>query len=200
MKQYTNEFLKNKIEKKNRIKRILKYIFSPILILIVICATNIVYQAVIKKDVDINIFGFKPYIVLSGSMEPNLQIGDMIISKSVNEDQIKIGDIITFVDNNKNIITHRVVDILIKDGKKLYQTKGDNNSSKDVGVISIENIKGKYSFKISKIGSIITEMITPTGLIITNLIVTIFYISTSKINDRKIARHQIRKRYENKNN
>lgn len=200
MKQYTNEFLKNKIEKKNRIKRILKYIFSPILILIVICATNIVYQAVIKKDVDINIFGFKPYIVLSGSMEPNLQIGDMIISKSVNEDQIKIGDIITFVDNNKNIITHRVVDILIKDGKKLYQTKGDNNSSKDVGVISIENIKGKYSFKISKIGSIITEMITPTGLIITILIITIFYISTSKTNDRKIARHQIRKRYENKNN
>lgn len=200
MKQYTNEFLKNKIEKKNRIKRILKYIFSPILILIVICATNIVYQAVIKKDVDINVFGFKPYIVLSGSMEPNLQIGDMIISKSVNEEQIKIGDIITFVDNNKNIITHRVVDILIKDGKKLYQTKGDNNSSKDVGVISIENIKGKYSFKISKVGSIITEMITPTGLIITILIITIFYISTSKTNDRKIARHQIRKRYENKNN
>lgn len=200
MKQYTNEFLKNKIEKKNRIKRILKYIFSPILILIVICATNIVYQAVIKKDADINVFGFKPYIVLSGSMEPNLQIGDMIISKSVNEEQIKIGDIITFVDNNKNIITHRVVDILIKDGKKLYQTKGDNNSSKDVGVISIENIKGKYSFKISKVGSIITEMITPTGLIITILIITIFYISTSKTNDRKIARHQIRKRYENKNN
>lgn len=200
MKQYTHEVLKRKIEKKNKIKKLLKYIYYSFFIIIVIFAANIVYQTVIKKETETYIFAFKPYIVLSGSMEPNLQIGDMVISKKTNEDEIKIGDIITFTDNNKNIITHRVVDIIIKDGKKLYQTKGDNNSSIDVGVISIENIKGKYSFKISKMGNLITKMITPTGLMIIILIVTIFYISTSRANDRKIARHQIRKRYENKIN
>lgn len=199
MKIYSNEMLKNKIEKQKKRQKVLNFIFYPIAIFIVLCATSIVYQKVIKKEDNINLFGYRPYIVLSGSMEPNLQVGDMVIIKQVDEAQVEVGDIITFEDENGATITHRVVDIIIKDGKKLYQTKGDNNNSCDVGLISIENIKGKYNFKIPKIGKIIAQIITPTGLMLIILIVAIGYINTSKKNDRKIARHIIRERYKKQN-
>ena len=132
-------------------------------------------------------------------MSPDLQVGDMIVSKQVSEEQVEIGDIITFEDENGATITHRVVDIIIKDGEKLYQTKGDNNNAIDVGLISIGNIKGEYSFKINGAGSIITKIITPTGLILIILVITIGYINTSKKSDRKIARHLIRERYKKQN-
>lgn len=199
MKIYSDEMIKSKIEKQKKVKKILKCIFYPIAILIVICAIDILYQKTIKKEDDINLFGFRPYIVLSGSMEPNLQVGDIVVSKNVSEEQVKIGDIITFEDENGVTITHRVVDIVIKDGKKLYQTKGDNNNTKDIGLVPIENIRGEYTFKISGVGKFVTQIITPTGLILIILIMTIGYINASKKNDRKIARHLIRERYKKQN-
>lgn len=199
MKIYSNEMIKEKKEKQKKIKRILKYILYPIAIFIVICAIDIIYQKTVKKEENINLFGFRPYIVLSGSMEPGLKVGDMVVSKQVNENQIEIGDIITFKDTNGATITHRVVDIIIKDGERLYQTKGDNNNSKDVGLISTKDIIGKYTFKISGIGKFITKILTPTGLILITLMMTIVYINISKKNDRKIARHLIRERYEKNN-
>lgn len=199
MKIYSTEMIKKKKEKQKKIKKILKCIFYPIAIFIVICAMDIVYQKIVKKEDNVNLFGFRPYIVLSGSMEPNLQVGDLVVSKQVNEKQVEIGDIITFEDENGSTITHRVVDIIIKDGEKLYQTKGDNNNAKDTGLISIKNIKGKYTFKINKFGRIISQIITPTGIVLVLLVITIWYMNTSKKNDRKIARHVIRERYKKQN-
>lgn len=195
MKIYSNEMIKNKIEKQKKRQKALKFIFYPIAIFIVLCAISIVYQKVIKKEDNINLFGYKPYIVLSGSMEPNIQVGDIVVAKRVNDGQVEIGDIITFQDERGATITHRVVDIVIKDGKRLYQTKGDNNNSNDVGLISMENIKGEYNFKINKVGKIISQIITPTGIMLIILIMVIGYINTSKKSDRKIARHLIRERY-----
>lgn len=142
------EIYSNEIVKKKRLKTICKVIFYTIIIFLIICIINILYQKFIKKEDSINLFGYKLYIVLSGSMEPTLNVGDIIISKKVEEEQIKVNDIVTFSDEDNNTITHRIVDIIIKEGKKYYQTKGDNNNTSDVNLISIEDIKGKYSFKI----------------------------------------------------
>lgn len=200
MRIYTNIEIKEKIEKRKRVKNIMKYISYPIILLILICSASIIYQKVVLKESSISLFGYKPYIVLSGSMEPFIHVGDMVISKKVSGEEINIGDIITFEGENKSIITHRVVDIITNDGKKFYQTKGDNNNSKDIGLISFENIKGKYSLKINNFGKTISKIITPTGLLFIIFIITIIYISISKKSDRKIARHMIRERYKTQNN
>lgn len=195
MKEFTSDVIKKKIEKKKKMNKIFKYALYPVFIFIAICAIDILYQIAIEKEKDINILGYKPYIVLSGSMEPKLQIGDLVISKKIKKENIKIGDIITFEDENKSVITHRIIDTIVKDGKTFYQTKGDNNNTKDIGLVSFKNIKGKYVFKISKLGRVITTIMTPNGIIIVVLIMTTMYITTSKKNDRKIARHSIRERY-----
>ena len=98
----------------------------------------------------LSVFGIKTYVVLSGSMEPSLKIGDLIIIRSCTKEDIQIGDIISFEVENK-IITHRIIDII--DGK--YKTKGDNNNVEDDNIVEIDKIKGKLVFSFSKIGKLI---------------------------------------------
>lgn len=195
MKIYSDEMIKGKIERQKKRRKIVRCVFYPAALFIVICAMSILYQKAVRKEDDTHLFGFRSYIVLSGSMEPCLQVGDMVVSRQVGGEQIETGDIITFEDENGAIITHRVTDLIIKDGKRYYQTKGDHNNAKDTGLIPIDNIKGKYIFKIDGAGKIITKAATPAGFMFMIFILTMGYITVSKKSDRKIARHVIRERY-----
>ena len=89
-------------------------------------------------------------------MKPKLNIYDLAIDIKVsNDNDIKKGDIITFKTiSNSQTITHRVVDIIKTNDGVFYKTKGDNNKDDDEDLITIDNIIGKYLFKIPKIGRI----------------------------------------------
>lgn len=88
------------------------------------------------------LFGYKPVIVLSGSMEPTFKVGNVIYYHHVPEDELKQADIITFsYGNSEDLITHRINEI--NDGK--YQTKGDANGNPDQQLIEYADIKGKVS-------------------------------------------------------
>lgn len=95
-----------------------------------------------------SIFGNQLMLVLSGSMEPNIQTGSVVGVKPVNDKKlIKKGDIITFYSpiQKDRIITHRIVDRKVNGQFTEYITKGDNNQSKDPMPVSSDNIIGKYS-------------------------------------------------------
>lgn len=87
------------------------------------------------------IYGYKPLVVLSGSMEPTYKVGSIIYYKEVLESDLEVGDAITFSLGNETFITHRIVKV--NDG--LYQTKGDANNTPDVMRISFRNIHGKVT-------------------------------------------------------
>ena len=88
------------------------------------------------------IFGYKPIVVLSGSMEPTFKVGNIIYYFHAPEEEIKQYDIVTFTyDDSEELITHRVNEI--KNGK--YETKGDANESPDKKLIGYSDIKGKVS-------------------------------------------------------
>lgn len=89
-----------------------------------------------------NIFGYKPLIVMTGSMEPVYKVGSIIYYKKANIDDIKINDVITF-ENNNVLITHRVVNI----ENNKFTTKGDANETKDPMKVNYEEIKGKVAKK-----------------------------------------------------
>lgn len=92
--------------------------------------------------------------IASDSMYPELQRGDGIIVKKLTDeekDNLKVGDIIAFKDGGF-IITHRIIEITEEDGKKIYQTKGDNNTSKDVTKKGKDDIIGIVKIKIPYIG------------------------------------------------
>lgn len=162
------------------IKRVLRWVYYLAVIFLVLCALSVLYQRLVKRADSVSIFGFRSYIVLSGSMEPTLQVGDLIVSRQVGEEQVAVGDIITFQDADGLTVTHRVANIIPKDGETLYQTKGDHNNVNDVGLISIENIRGKYLFKIGGFGKIATGIASPAGLVSIVFIVGAGYVVTGK--------------------
>lgn len=154
------------------VKKILKIIFWIILIVIAIYSMTIIAQKILWKDRTPNFFGYKNMIVLSGSMEPTLNVGDIVIVKETND--IKEQDIISFKVQN-SIVTHRVVEIKKENEKNFYITKGDANSAVDLELIELKDIEGKYIFKIPLLGNIIMLLQKPiaVGILILILIVSL---------------------------
>lgn len=196
MKIYTNDEIKLKKDKKQRILITLRRIFCPIIILIVVFCIYIMYQKLIKKEQNLDFFGFQTYIVLTGSMQPNINIGDVVIVKKKPINEINVGDIITFKPNGQEAtVTHRIVAKLEDENKTIFKTKGDNNNAQDPDNIEIEDIQGVMVFKISKLGKVITKLLTGTGFIIMLVITVISYEYSNRKEDRRLAREEARKKY-----
>ena len=96
------------------------------------------------------IFGYRVLQVLSGSMQPTISDETCIVIKEADEDEIEVGDIITFVSESPDIYgflnTHRVHDIAedAESGETLYITKGDAYDEADAYPVSFDQIEGKY--------------------------------------------------------
>lgn len=85
------------------------------------------------------VFRFKPLVVLSGSMEPTFKVGSIIYTRDCKEDELEVGDIITFKLSDGSYVSHRINSI--ENG--LYETKGDANDSPDVKKLKYSDIVGK---------------------------------------------------------
>lgn len=109
--------------------------------------------------------GYKPFIVLSGSMEPEILPGDLIITKNVAPEDIKVGDIITFRMDKSAAVSHRVTEVNTEEGLT-FHTKGDANIGSDKGAVLPEHVEGKYVLRIAKLGNLALFLQTPIGLLI----------------------------------
>lgn len=130
-----------------------------------------------------------------GSMQPTLQINDIIITKKTEINTLQKRDIITFEQNGK-VISHRIVQIINKKDSKVFVTKGDNNSINDEDYVTEEQIYGKVIFHIPKIGGIVEYIQNKAGFIRMIFLVIIFFIIICLRDDKKNKRKMIRKKYE----
>lgn len=103
-------------------------------------------------------FGYGAAVVLSGSMEPVLSKGDLIIVQE--KESYKVGDVVVF-QSGKSLIVHRIIKI---DDKKVI-TQGDANNVADPE-FDTQFIKGKEVFRIPYIGVLVDIIKTPTGTIV----------------------------------
>ena len=133
-----------------------------------------------------SIFGYKPLVVLSESMEPTLKKGSLIYYESIDKEKIKIGDIITFSANNE-FISHRIVSI----ADDLYETKGDANDVSDAVKIKYENIYGKNTnVNINYVGYYIKFINEHHYLVIISILVLIIefllsnYVGKENLNEK----------------
>lgn len=104
------------------------------------------------------LFGYKPVLVLTGSMEPTLKTNSVAVVKKIDYNEVKKNDILMYKIEDK-IITHRV----IEKNKNGIITKGDNNQSKDAYLIKKENVKGIVVYKLNFLSVPISEII-PDGI------------------------------------
>lgn len=122
-----------------------------------------------------NIFaGYRSYLVQSGSMEPAIMTGDIIISRGQNN--YLLNDVVTFRDIDQRVVTHRIVEIDQKDGGINFFTKGDANRSQDFDTISPSQIIGKVVFIVPKLGYLVAFSKSLPGIIILILIPAALFV------------------------
>lgn len=148
-----------------KIKIIISVILLILLLPILFVSFVILINSYTHPDEIPSFFGWKPFIVLSGSMETEIFAGDIAVVKEVELDTLKENDIIAFREENI-VITHRIVNIIETENELKFITKGDNNADNDNDYVLGENIEGKYQFKISRLGNFAMFLQTPIGLVI----------------------------------
>ena len=144
-----------------------------ILVIILIINLSVIIKTNISPNKVPDIFGYKPFIVLSGSMKDKINIGDLVIVKEVDANTLKEEDIIAFRTEDGFVTTHRIINVIKKENDVCFETKGDNNNTKDDVVVCSSNIEGKYHSKIAKLGTLILFIQEPLGFIIMMLIIFI---------------------------
>lgn len=95
-------------------------------------------------------FGFRPVIVASGSMEPSLQVADVVLTKPLHGQQVPVGSIIDYrlVDAEHTTRIHRVVELTDAG----YRTQGDANPSWDSDIVAPDRIEGVALYLVPFIG------------------------------------------------
>ena len=108
---------------------------------------------------------YKLLIVQSGSMEPAIKTGSVVIVKPV--ENYKTNDVITFVDGGKSkTTTHRVVDMEVISGQTQYITKGDANNAEDSNKVPEDKVVGKVLISIPYAGYILAMAKKPIGFVL----------------------------------
>lgn len=160
--------------------KIIKRLFLTIVTLLLVSLLlfnvyNFINIKVLKKDLT-SVFGYSLLEVVSGSMEPTIHVGDLILINT-KDTAYHVNDIVTFKDVNGDFVTHR---ILLIEGSEMV-TKGDNNNTED-SAMSTKDIVGKYLFRIPNAGKVMASFKTPfvMGMVLVIGVLICFLVSTDK--------------------
>ena len=139
------------------LKKILNVISTILVAIVVVLALLLVGARFI---------GLNVYTVLSGSMEPTYHVGSLIYVKDVDTDELKAGDVITYMLDEDTIVTHRIADVIPDETDPSiirFQTKGDANDSVDGSLVHYKNVIGTPVFSIPKLGYLANYIQKPPG-------------------------------------
>ena len=140
-----------------KIWRVFGGLLTVVLAILLICNLYSIVVRYIAHTPQPSVFGWSWAVVISGSMEPEISVNDLIVVHK--EDNYEIGDVITY-ENGNSVVTHRIVD---KNDEE-FITKGDFNNTQDLNPVSKNAVVGKVVFVIPKIGLFIEYLRTPLGM------------------------------------
>ncbi len=148
------------------------WIVCILLALILVCNLTIIIKGSINPDTPPEIFGVMPLIVPTDSMSTpegaeqkpdHIEAGDFIIVTKPDRDNLKVGDVITFMENGYSV-THRIIGI---DEEGKFITKGDFNNIEDKKHVAKEDVVGIYNgFRIAGIGYFAEFIGKPVGMLV----------------------------------
>lgn len=191
---YTDQEINKRLKIENRIRNILYGIMYAVLIIIMVYNISLIAQSILKPNKTPSFLGVKTYVIISGSMEQNIEIGDIVVGKA--EENLDIGDVISY-RKGQSVITHRITQInKNENGEIEYRTQGDNNNVEDEESIKPSNIEGKVIKIVPKLGKV-TLILQNKVIIIFIFIIFYIYVSRNYKKNKKVnERHLKRLKYE----
>ena len=169
-----------------------------IIIPIILYDLVLIIQSIVKPDSIPSVFGIKTLTIVSKSMEPMLEIDDVVFIKEYDSNKLQKGDIIAFIQD-QDIITHRIEKIEAKEENRVFITKGDRNNVTDLKKVNDFQIEGKYIGKIPKIGKVFSLLKNKYVFVVIIAILIICYTLERKKINKKIERKKKREKYDKNN-
>ena len=194
---YTNDAIKTRKNKENKFKKNINIIIYIFLLPILIYNVSLIIQSVLKPYETPNFLGIKTYVIISGSMQPELKIGDIVVVKKTTQESLKVGDIISF-RHGQSVITHRISRIIVEDGETKYITKGDFNNAEDSESVTYKNIEGKAIRSIPQLGKIALMLQDKIVIIFLIIVLYIYLVYSGELKKKKMQRRMKRIDYEKK--
>lgn len=166
---------------------VLGVIMCIVLIPILIVNCILIVKSYTSEEVP-SVGGYLPQIVLTDSMYPVIQSGDLIICHTAEPEEIQVGDVISFFDpagNGTTIVTHRVVEVTQIEGQIAWRTKGDNNNTEDLLLVREEKLVAVYQdIRIPGFGNVALFMQTAPGLVVCVILPTLLLVGYDMIRRR----------------
>ena len=169
--------------KNNKILKTIKTILNVIVIafvalfILVVCLQRF-------SDNKISFFNYRLFTVVSGSMVPKYNIGDVLIAKETNPEDVKVGDTISYLGSSgtfkDKVVTHEVVDIeQDEEGHYIFHTKGLANLVEDP-IVYEEQLYGVIKYRSVILSFIYKVIATQIGMFVF-IVIPILYIIGSEI-------------------
>ncbi len=148
---------------KRFLERLLQVLLITVIVLLAFFVVSGVLQRVNKRHPYTGLFGVGYAVVVSGSMEPNLHVNDLIFYTANRNKPYEIGDVIVFIREDgqeEMLITHRIIAV----SETGVTTKGDANPVQDPNETVFSDIVGKIRVRIPYLGVLTSFLRTPLGL------------------------------------
>ena len=182
-----------KADSKQKLLTIIGLILCVILLPVLLINLTLIAKSYINADEVPSVGGKFPMIVLTDSMYPVIESGDLIICNTADADEIRVDDVISFYDpmgSGTSVVTHRVLEVVDEGGKISFRTKGDNNNAEDTALVPAENLIGIYKSRIPKVGHVAMFMQTTPGLIVCCVCPILLLVGYDVLRRRKLEKSQ----------
>ena len=121
--------------------------------------------------------GYYSSLIMSGSMEPTIPVGSIVVVETVNPKDVKVNDIIVFQRSDLKTL-HRVIDKIEENNTYYFQTKGDANENPDPWTVKPDQIQGSLMLTIPYYGYFLHFAGTPIGFLLMVIIPAIILITS----------------------
>lgn len=179
---------KTSADVRHKVLTIIGIVLCVILIPMLIINCTLIIKSFVNDDKAPDFAGIVPLIVLTDSMYPDIESGDLIFTKTATADEIQVGDVISFTDpagNGTSIVTHMVIDKYTEEGVIYFRTQGTNNNTEDKAHVSQDKLIGKYTgIRIAGAGHVALFMQTLPGLIICVVLPILLFVGYDVIRRR----------------
>ncbi len=153
----------------HKVATVIASVLCVIFLLILIINITLIIRSRTNPDKVPSVGGIFPMIVLTDSMYPEIQSGDLIICRTSDPEDIAVGDVIAFFDpagNGSTVVSHRVIEVTQENGTLAWRTKGDANNVEDTALVPAEKLVGVYRKRIPGLGNVAMFMQTTQGMIL----------------------------------
>jgi len=114
-----------------------------------------------------NLLGYDSYVIYSGSMEPTVEVGSLLLTRPVDVEDLQVGDVITYRSpGNHTTLTHRIVSMRQQDGQWVFKTKGDASLKPDPREVILRGQVSKMAFDIPYLGYVVDFAKSTQGVVL----------------------------------